>query len=967
MSKAEDEPAPVLLKKEQPKSNWDDEDLDDNEVKDSWEDDDEPAPAPKAEPPPEKAPKKAAAKPAEKKGKGVEPSKEAPIDPIEEKLRQQRLVEEADYKSTAELFAKKSDENTLDNFIPKSESDFAEYAELVAHKLRLYEKSYHYIGLLKAVMRLSLTSLKGADAKEVASSVTAIANEKIKAEKEANAGKKKTGGKKKQLHIGKPDDDVVADTFDDFDDYDFIIRNRNRKPATQLHSHNMESQRSVPFQLQFDKSIASQIKIAEWNPEKDLLAMVTEDSKLILHRFNWQRLWTSSPGKCITSICWRPDGKAIALGLEDGSISLHDVEDGNHKISTYEDRTARFFPHAPRVPRMPGLVSGDSGFMDESDGSYRELFDSSHQQFNILCSGDKDGNICFSIFGIFPIGRVNIHNLDFGSHVGNNVACQLMDAFICKVALSYDLCHIIVLCSGVLNEAGLEANDTQMSGSGLHGIHCLVLDSSIFWKRKNELHQVALQASNVEHLIEVIRESLSVMSKQWSDAMHTYHEKFNALSSLIIDHGLDSTPQEEFLSLLGGARTSPPVHQFLVNSLGEAGLKKVTKAVCGAGKELQTIVLNHLQPAAEIIGFRMGELRGLSKWRARYRGIGLDENLIDNATEEAGMFLVQVERFSRVLSSVVQQASSNSGGPFLVGSELVIIFLKFLYDQDPVGLLLETTDLDHNIEVDLETKLRIRELAHFGGFPDSEYLERTFSKEFQQLESCFKEALEMPLTTVSRRIFCKDLLPLFPIASSLSSTSSYFPASVSYYQEASDASISRGITHQRLTDYTSFIIPDETFPNVTNCIGISRGILHDLDNLKDGHTSLEAVLLRVPDGYQCVDLSLYKDEQILLLLNEVATSPESSGNAYMMIMQAADLPFVSIPRSTIVNSWNLRELQDSIVHLQLENEKVREIAHSVVAPFAVSASRGVACVFAARKRALVYILEEDEDEITDSE
>lgn len=50
-----------------------------------------------------------------------------------------RLVEEADYKSTAELFAKTGDENNLDNFIPKTESDFAEYAELIAHKLRPYE------------------------------------------------------------------------------------------------------------------------------------------------------------------------------------------------------------------------------------------------------------------------------------------------------------------------------------------------------------------------------------------------------------------------------------------------------------------------------------------------------------------------------------------------------------------------------------------------------------------------------------------------------------------------------------------------------------------------------------------------------------------------------------------------------------------------------------------------------------
>lgn len=35
--------------------------------------------------------------------------------------------------------------------------------------------------------------------------------------------------------------------------------------------------------------------------------------------------------------------------------------------------------------------------------------------------------------------------------------------------------------------------------------------------------------------------------------------------------------------------------------------------------------------------------------------------------------------------------------------------------------------------------------------------------------------------------------------------------------------------------------------------------------------------------------------------------------------------------------------------------------------FTVTASRGVACVFAARKRALVYILDEDEDDVSDTE
>lgn len=51
----------------------------------------------------------------------------------------------------------------------------------------------------------------------------------------------------------------------------------------------------------------------------------------------------------------------------------------------------------------------------------------------------------------------------------------------------------------------------------------------------------------------------------------------------------------------------------------------------------------------------MGELRGLSRWRTRYQGIGLDESLISHVTEKSGMIIVQVERFMRLLSSVVQQ------------------------------------------------------------------------------------------------------------------------------------------------------------------------------------------------------------------------------------------------------------------------------------------------------------------------
>ncbi|KAG4994908.1 hypothetical protein JHK84_031876 [Glycine max] len=157
---------------------------------------------------------------------------------------------------------------------------------------------------------------------------------------------------------------------------------------------------------------------------------------------------------------------------------------------------------------MLGLVLRDNGFMDDSEDSFQELSNSSHQRFNILCSADKDGNISLGIFGIFPIRKVNMHNLTF---------------------------------------------PTSRDGSEM----------------SNRISKASIH--------------------KWSDAMNTFQEKLSSLSTLVINHGLDSLPQEEFLSLLGGARTSPPVHQFLVNTLGEVGVKHISKVLSGAGKNLNVL------------------------------------------------------------------------------------------------------------------------------------------------------------------------------------------------------------------------------------------------------------------------------------------------------------------------------------------------------------------------------------------
>lgn len=407
----------------------------------------------------------------------------------------------------------------------------------------------------------------------------------------------------------------------------------------------------------------------------------------------------------------------------------------------------------------------------------------------------------------------------------------------------------------------------------------------------------------------------------------------------------------------------------------------MAKAIESAGKELHLIIREHLQPAIETIGFRIGELRGLSRWRARYQIIGLDEKLINNATENTGMFIVQVERFLRVLAIALYQfqnffnwlsrcikilISEPTDQIQPPNSELVVIFLKFLLNHDPVGQLLELYEVNHNIEVDIDTMRQVEQLVAFGGFSDTKYLERTLSKEFHLLDECIKEAFLMPFSAVSMKIHCEDFLSLYP-APSHSFSSPDASTSISYYKDNLHTASGNHVSQHNLVDYICFKIPDESL-DMVNCFCILRGFANDSSrSFQKRSSSMEAVLLCIPEGYDCVDLYLYKDEQVVLLLNQGSSSAESPESAFMMMIQASDLSFTAVSRASFANFWSLHELKGLATDLALENGKVRCISHGVTKPLAVSASRGVACVFSNRRHALVYILDEDEEETSDTE
>ena len=70
------------------------------------------------------------------------------------------------------------------------------------------------------------------------------------------------------------------------------------------------------FTRLLDKGLSADVALAAWSPTMDLLALVTADGQLCVHRLNWQRLWAVTPERPVTALCWRTDGKALATGAE---------------------------------------------------------------------------------------------------------------------------------------------------------------------------------------------------------------------------------------------------------------------------------------------------------------------------------------------------------------------------------------------------------------------------------------------------------------------------------------------------------------------------------------------------------------------------------------------------------------------------------------------------------------------------
>lgn len=157
---------------------------------------------------------------------------EALDDPVAEKLRRQKLIEEADLRAARELFG--DEEIILDEFEPKSKSEYEKLGSAIAYKYLVSRaESGFYTAGLKALLRVAMRDLSSGEVKDIETAVVATRTEKVKKEKAEAEEKKRLDaaskkGKSKFLNTGGTKggdsglDDFKYAVDSPDDDYDFM-------------------------------------------------------------------------------------------------------------------------------------------------------------------------------------------------------------------------------------------------------------------------------------------------------------------------------------------------------------------------------------------------------------------------------------------------------------------------------------------------------------------------------------------------------------------------------------------------------------------------------------------------------------------------------------------------------------------------------------------------------------------------
>lgn len=299
----------------------------------------------------------------------------------------------------------------------------------------------------------------------------------------------------------------------------------------------------------------------------------------------------------MVALAWRPDGKVLAVGFEDGGIELYDVESnvpvlvnkakgsltflrwsscGNHLKESKEDQ--KDWDFLIQFPSLSKAFSYNPSSQEDVQHCRKLSLESVP---SILICGTDEGKVCFYMSGFMSIGFVDVSKL-------YNVNCSIKDVILSPKSLS----TISVMAS--LKD---DNQKIHLSLTGFPLIH------SCF----NEICALSEKQSILVGTLDYMADTLKQISEGWESILLEMDNKLHGYAKQMPDHhGMSA----DFLELLMLGTASTELETFLLQELGEKGLKKLGHSIEVSYSNMQRLVLKYLHTVSQAVNFHLAEIIG---------------------------------------------------------------------------------------------------------------------------------------------------------------------------------------------------------------------------------------------------------------------------------------------------------------------------------------------------------------------
>ncbi|KAF9084602.1 Anaphase-promoting complex subunit 4 [Mortierella sp. AD031] len=459
-------------------------------------------------------------------------------------------------------------------------------------------------------------------------------------------------------------------------------------------------------------------KLEAWCPAADLIALVNYDNKLELYRLSWRLHWSVSvkapAAACqnlptgnhrvvlqqqqvgtapaeVVSLAWRPDGKAIAVGLADGGVNMYDYQDGslisnilpagsgsihclkwtdiylgtpNYSSIFGTNNTQKSILKAlPLLSPIPPTsaqqqmmertmfnknFSGGAGTGVTKAGVNPEercnvLDEESSPIMNVLFSGDRHGRFMMRLFEGFDMDSVSLPEL-----LKIHGIRHQKDLDILKADMQLDLSEITLVALGT------HATEGSDSGSSRRLLQ-VSLASNLLDNHPQEIRMLGLHKRPLNNLLQYLSDGLQVMKADYKKISQMAESCVESLQQSLTENNVNTTPTYEFIQMLLTGRPSESMGQYLQQDLNTHDLKRWDKAVKAAYKNLQRVAFECLMPACERLLVILSDSLGYSRWTEQYGPLRLDEALIYNCIIIVGDFVGLIESLFQAIKVELKQ------------------------------------------------------------------------------------------------------------------------------------------------------------------------------------------------------------------------------------------------------------------------------------------------------------------------